>query len=106
MILECSCMDGFTGDFCEYKTEQDHLLYISTYLWRSTPGVEPFSENTRFLFNANGRLIEERAIVDEQITAYGSCSTVFNGESIIFGGWNEDRWGGNIEKSRQVNFFS
>ena len=28
--FECSCMNGFTGDFCEFKTEHDHLLFVGT----------------------------------------------------------------------------
>ena len=71
-IFECSCVDGFTGDFCEFKTEQDHLLFFD-------------NKNVQYVLNANGRLIEERAVDDEQIAAYGSCSTVFKGEAIIFG---------------------
>ena len=76
MILKCSCVEGFTGDFCQFKTGQDHLLFVTTVLNR-----------TELLFNGSGRLIGDRAVVDEQIAAYGSCSTVFNGEAIIFGGW-------------------
>ena len=72
-IFECSCADGFTGDFCEFKIEQDHLLFI----YRETPLV----------FNAGGRLIKENLIMDEQVEVYGSCSTMLNGEAIIFGGW-------------------
>ena len=70
-IFECSCADGFTGDFCQFKTEQDHLLFV----WDNDP----------FVFNADGRLIEN-AVIDEQAGAYGSCSTMLNGEAIIFGG--------------------
>ena len=73
-------MDGFTGDFCEFRTEQDHLFFVSTKLNR-----------IQFVFNSNGRLIEERVVVDGQISAYGSCSTVLNGEAIIFGGWYNKR---------------
>ena len=71
-IFECSCADGFTGDFCEFKTEQDHLLFVH----RRTPLV----------FNADGRLIEENARIDNQAGAYLSCSTMLNGEAIILGG--------------------
>ena len=82
-IFECSCIDGFTGDFCEFKTEQDHLLFVHFKI--------------PLVFNADGRLIEENAVIDEQVEVYGSCSTMLNGEAIIFGGWN----GMNIE--RQVH---
>ena len=83
-IFECSCADGFTGDFCEFKTEQDHLLFIF--------------ENDPLVFNGDGRLIEENAVIDQQASIYQSCSTMLNGEAIIFGG---SRWS-NIE--RQVHF--
>jgi len=81
-IFECSCADGFTGDFCEFKTEQDHLLFVL--------------ENDPLVFNADGRLIEENSVIDQQSGAFGSCSTMLNGEAIIFGGTS------NIE--RQVHF--
>jgi len=69
MIIKCSCKNGFTGDFCEFKAEQDHLLFIR--------------DNIQ-LFNANGTWIGDKVFVVEQIGASGSCSTVFNGEAIIF----------------------
>ena len=81
-IFECSCADGFTGDFCEFKTEQDHLLF--------------FHENDALVFNADGRLFEEKAVIENldiqsantieplvSGAAY-SCSTMLNGEAIIF----------------------
>ena len=71
-IFECSCADGFTGDFCEFKTAQDHLLFIH----REIP----------FVFNADGRVIEENAVIEGQAGALSSCSTMLNGEAIIFGG--------------------
>ena len=40
------------------------------------------------VFNADGKLIEENAVFDEQAGVHGSCSTMLNGEAIIFGGWN------------------
>ena len=84
-IFKCSCAEGFTGDFCEFKTEQDHLLFVN---W-----------GTPLVFNADGKLMEETAVIDEQVNVYGSCSTMLNGEAIIFGGWSS-----NIERqlSRQV----
>ena len=72
-IFECSCADGFTGDFCEFKTEQDHLLFVQ--------------EKTPLVFNADVRLIEENAVIDQQVEVYSSCSTMLYGEAIIFGGW-------------------
>ena len=74
-IFECSCVDGFTGDFCEFKTEQDHLLFIDEE-W------DPNSDESIYIplvFNVDGRLIEENAVIDQQAGAYGSCSTILNG---------------------------
>jgi len=42
------------------------------------------------VFNADGRLIEENAVIDQQAGAYKSCSTMLNGEAIIFGGWDSE----------------
>ena len=69
-VFECSCIDGFTGDFCEFKTEQDHLLFV----------------DYKLVFNADGRMIEENAILEQQVEVWGSCSTILNGQAIIFGG--------------------
>ena len=52
MIFECSCVDGFKGDFCESKTEQDHLLFFSR-------------RNIQYVFNADGELIEERSVGEQ-----------------------------------------
>ena len=71
-MFECSCADGFTGDFCQFKTEQDHLLFVSG--------------SDLLVFNGDGRLIEKNVIMDAQVEVYGSCSTILNGEAIIFGG--------------------
>ena len=70
--FECFCANGFTGDFCQFKTEHDHLLFVD--------------KKTPLIFNADGRLIEENAVIDEQVVVYRSCSTMLNGEAIIFGG--------------------
>ena len=75
-IFECSCADGFTGDFCEFKTEQDHLLFVH--------------EKTALVFNADGGFIKENPTIDEQVEVYASCSTMLNGEAIIFGGWDSN----------------
>ena len=74
-VFECSCINGFTGDFCEYKTEKDHLLFLKNR--RINPLV----------FNADGKLIEENVVIDEQVEVCSSCSTILNGEAIIFGGF-------------------
>ena len=73
-IFECSCFDGYTGDFCEFKIEQDHLLFVI--------------EQATWILDADGRLIEENAVdVGERSRVHYSCSTMLNGEAIIFGGW-------------------
>ena len=72
-IFECSCVDGFTGDFCEFKTEQNRLLYLR--------------DNNGFLFNDEGQLIKERLTFDMSVGAYRSCFTMLNGEAVIFGGF-------------------
>ena len=82
--FECSCIDGYTGDFCEFKTEQYHLLFLSRYL------DSEFIKNPPMVFNADGRLMEENAVIDEQAGALESCSTMLNGEAIIFGGNSPD----------------
>ena len=73
-IFECSCFDGYTGDFCEFKIEQDHLLFVI--------------EQATWIFDADGRLIEENAVIEEQADVYVSCSTMLNGEAILFGGYS------------------
>ena len=77
-VFECSCIDGYTGDFCEFKTERDHLLFVS----------ENDLLKMIFSFNANGSLIDESPVIDGQVGVYRSCSTILNGEAIIFGGFN------------------
>ena len=80
-IFECSCINGFDGIFCEHKIEADHLLFISTT-------VNDFNNqfNDKLVFNRDGRLIGESASIGENSGAYRSCSTMLNGEAIIFGG--------------------
>ena len=74
-IFDCSCADDFTGDFCEFKTEQDHLLFA----WDVDPLV----------FNADGKRIGGNVVIGEQVEVYVSCSTMLNGEAIIFGGHSD-----------------
>ena len=52
------------------------------------------------VFNADGRLIEDNSISIEQSVAYGSCSTMLNGDAYIFGGF-DDTYNSN---KRQVHF--
>ena len=79
--FECSCVDGFDGIFCEYKLEADHLLFISTT-------VNDFENrfNDKLVFDLTGRLVDESASIGENSGAYRSCSTMVNGEAVIFGG--------------------
>ena len=83
--FECSCLDGFTGDFCEFKIEQDQLLFV----WKYTSSV----------FDADGRLIAESTLTDGLSGAFNSCSVMVNGEAIIFGGWD-------VNTNRQVRFIN
>ena len=76
-------MNGYTGDFCEFKGEQDHLLFVSN--------------KSPLVFDADERLFEEDAVIDMQAEAYGFCSIILNGEAISFGGINPNF-------IRQVNF--
>ena len=72
-IFECSCPNGFTGDFCEFKAEQDHLLYLD--------------RNDALVFNGDGKFVTESVTVDRNSKVYGSCFTMLNGVAVIFGGW-------------------
>ena len=82
--------------FCEHKIEADDFLYLSTT-------VNDFQNrfNDKLVFNKDGRLIGESASIGENSGAYRSCSTMFNGEAIIFGGNDVVP----TEISRQVNCF-
>ena len=76
-VFRCSCTDGFTGDFCEFKTEQDNFLFVA--------------DTGQFIFNADGELIKEGPIFGEPLGVKASCSTVMNGEAIIVGDWKSGR---------------
>ena len=67
--LNCSCTPEFTGVFCEYKKETDHLLFLHG--------------KQTILYNEKGILTSTD---NENIEVYGSCSTMLNGQAIIFGG--------------------
>ena len=75
-IFECSCTNGFTGDFCQFKAEQDHLLYLSVN----------YTGNEALVFNDGGNFVTDSVTVDENSGAVGSCLTMLNGEAVIFGG--------------------
>ena len=72
-MFECSCADGFTGDFCEFKTEQNQLLFLRDY---------------DLIFNVDGQRIEKSFTFDDNAYASISCTTMLNGEALIFGGWD------------------
>ena len=93
--FKCACADGFDGIFCEHKIGADHLLFISTTL-------NDFENrfNDKLVFNKEGRLLGESASIGENSGAYRSCSTMVNGEAVIFGG-NHDQ---PTNINRQVNF--
>ena len=40
------------------------------------------------VFNGNGKLIDENAVIEDGIDVVGSCATMLNGEAVIFGGWS------------------
>ena len=84
-IFECDCAPGYTGDFCEFKVEQDHLLFVGT-----TVNDYKNQFNDTLVFNSDGRLIGESASIGSNSGAYRSCLTLFNGEAIIFGGNHEE----------------
>ena len=46
--------------------------------------------NDSLVFNSEGRLIGESASIGENSGAYRSCSTMLNGEAVIFGGNHEE----------------
>ena len=62
--------------FCEHKKESNHLLYLNT-------GND---QDISLIFNENGNSIDTGFLIGENAYAFGSCSTVLNGEAIIFGG--------------------
>ena len=82
-VIECSCPDGFTGDFCEFKTDQNHLLYLN---------FDQYSSNDlRYVFNNDGELIGGRSVVSSDIIDESttiemvSCTTILHGEAVILG---------------------
>ena len=93
--FQCSCIDGFTGDFCEFKTEQDHLLYLNSE--SITDHKLNIQGPIQFIYNAVGKLIEESVVIDNQAFVHQSCSTMLNGEALIFGGVNR-----NINRQSEV----
>ena len=75
-------MDGFTGEFCEFKTEQDNLLLLvpnESWTYCSPDVTIPK------IFNDDGKLIERTVVNQHEITFDQTCSTMLNGEAIIFG---------------------
>ena len=78
-IFECSCVDGFTGDFCEFKTDQNELLYLNSE-WRMNG----------FVFNDEGQRIETRFTINNNAQADSSCFTMLNGEAVIFGSFRDN----------------
>ena len=42
-------------------------------------------QDLSLIFNENGNTIDTGFLIGENTYAYGSCSTVLNGEAIIFG---------------------
>ena len=75
-IFECSCANDFTGDFCEFKTEQNQLVYIN--------------DINGFVFNDEGQRIETRFTINNNAQAESSCFTMLNGEAVIFGSFRDN----------------
>ena len=66
--------------FCEHKKESNHLLYLNTHK----------NQNHVLILNENGNSIDTGFLISENTYAYKSCSTVLNGEAIIFrAGWSD-----------------
>ena len=77
-IFECSCVDGFTGDFCEFRTEQNQLFYLE--------------DQDGYVFNTDGQLLKNGITFDDKVGARDSCFTMLNGEALILGGhWALER---------------
>ena len=81
----CSCTKGFTGQFCDQKEEFDNLLYIEL--------------NKTLIFDPDGYIIDDNFYIESGLSIYRSCSTILNGEALIFGGYS---WGSK-NHSRQVS---
>ena len=70
---KCFCTHKFTGVFCEHKAKTENFLFLH--------------QRQSFGFGYDGSFIGNTdSIIDENIFVYNSCSTVLNGEIIIFGG--------------------
>ena len=76
-IFECACPDGFKGDFCEFKADQNHLFLLANSIQ-----YEP----TEYIINTEGRI--ENAKNSTSGGSWGSwwsiCTTIFKGEAVIF----------------------
>ena len=76
-IFECLCKNNFTGDFCEFKTEQNQLLY--------------FNNEYMNAFDGDGLVLKASPNFDVDVGSDYSCATMLNGEVVIFGGWHMDK---------------
>ena len=71
--MECSCIQGFTGKFCEYSEKAQNIFFIQG--------------NQTLLFTEEGSVIgKTSSILDDNIDFIDSCSIMLNGQTIIFGG--------------------
>ena len=71
--IECLCIAGFTGKFCEYSENAQSMFLMKN--------------NQTLLFTDEGAFIGYAdAILDDNIDLQDSCATMLNGQTIIFGG--------------------
>ena len=70
-IFECLCPNGFTGVFCEFKADQNQLLYLE-------------DRRNALVFNDEAQLLKSLTL-DDDVGTDESCFTMLNGEAVLFG---------------------
>ena len=93
--FHCDCIDGFDGDFCEHKVENNQLLFLSSYddqRWRylTTEHELPIRHDIiKLILNDEGRLLRNDFEMDNISEAHHSCSVMMNGQALIFSGYSQ-----------------